>query len=79
MAFRNRTKRNLRKNRKSRKMKGGLFGIKAFKTDWDNRNNCARKYKNVNLDTNCSPEKLAAIDYHSDGTLSYKVNTSNFR
>ena len=41
MAFRNRTKRNLRKSRKSRKMKGGLFGFQtnANKTYEENLSN----------------------------------------
>ncbi len=37
MAFRNRTKRNLRKNRKSRKRGGGIIGEKTLE---DNRRNC---------------------------------------
>jgi len=69
--------RNNRKSRKSRKLRGGLFGIRALKTPWDNKNNCIKKYGNSA--EHCSPARLAAIDFHKDGTFDYKVDTSNFR
>ena len=49
MAFRNRTKRNLRKNRKSRKVKrGGVFYLEnPNKTKADNRRNWEERWKGV--------------------------------
>ena len=41
---RNRTSRNSRNSRKSRNYRrGGLFGIKAFKTWGDNERNCVKR------------------------------------
>ena len=76
---RNVQNRKSRNNRKSRKYRGGLFGIKALKTNWDNRNNCIKKYGNSQ--EHCSQKMLDAIDFHRDGTQEYKkhVDQSKFR
>jgi hypothetical protein len=73
------SRRNVRNNRKSRKYRGGIFGIRALKTNWDNKNNCIKKYGNS--EQYCSQKMLDAIDFHSDGTQEYKkhVDQSKFR
>ena len=72
------SRKNVRKNRKSRK--GGLFGIKAFKTEWDNKNNCMSINK---LSSRCTPAWLERYDYHSNGSKDvkpgpYKYPTPSF-
>jgi hypothetical protein len=67
------------RNRKSRKYRGGILGLRIFKTNWDNRRNCTKKYGNS--EEHCSQKMLDAIDYHKDGTQEYKkhVDQSKFR
>jgi hypothetical protein len=66
-----------RRNRNSRKSRrGGLFGIKAFKTWGDNKANCYKRFKGPSgydgnkLREYCEYDKHKSRNWHSDGTNS---------
>jgi hypothetical protein len=72
------TRRNSRKNKKSRR--GGLFGIGAFKTEWDNKNNCYSIYNDAKRRSQfCTPAYLERYDYHKDGKKDIKPGPYKYK
>jgi hypothetical protein len=64
--MKSRVRRNFRKQRKTRK--GGIFGVHAFKMQFENRNNCQKKF-GMGKSECTNPITLKCYDFHSNGEV----------